>query len=184
MRGSWLIVLAILASCETQAAENLVVAASREGDAVRVNAHAVLRATQPLIWSTLTDYDHLADFIPGMQKSTVVGHEGAAAIVAQTGSANLLLFSYPIDVTVASVHYPPNEIQIHLIRGNLKQLDGGYRITPLADGRTALDWSGLIRPALDLPPLITEVLMRISVESQFLGMVREIERRAALRGGQ
>ncbi len=184
MRVMWLVVLAIVASCETQAAENVVVAASREGDAIRVNAHAVLKANQPVIWRTLTDYDHLAEFIPGMRKSKVVGHEGAAAIVAQRGSANLLLFSYPIDVTVASVHYPPNEIQVHLIRGNLKQLDGGYRIRPLADGRTVLDWSGLIRPALDLPPLITEVLMRISVESQFLGMVREIERRAASRAGQ
>ncbi len=173
--------LAVLASCEARAADNVTVAAQREGDAVRVNAHAVLRATQPVIWRTLTDYDHLAAFIPGMETSKVVGHEGAVAIIAQTGSANLLVFSYPIDVTVASVPYPPNEIQVHLIRGNLKQLDGGYRIRPLADGRTALDWSGLIRPGLDLPPLIGEVLMRISVESQFLGMVREIERRAASR---
>ncbi|HVP08165.1 MAG TPA: SRPBCC family protein [Burkholderiales bacterium] len=174
-----LLTLAVLASCETRAADNVTVAAQREGDAVRVSAHAVLRATPPVVWRTLTDYEHLAEFIPGMQKSKVVGHEGAATIVAQTGEAHLLLFSYPIDVTVASVLHPPNEIRIHLIRGNLKQLDGGYRIKPLAGGRLALDWSGLIRPELALPPLIGEVLVRRSIEDQFLGMVREIERRVA-----
>jgi hypothetical protein len=35
-----------------------------------------------------------------------------------------------------------------------------------------------------LPPLIGELLVRANIEDQFLGMVREIERRAAERRGK
>ena len=151
--------------------------ASRDGYAVRITAQATLKAPLQIVWQTLTDYERLPEFIPGMHKSKVIGHRGAAAIVTQLGEAHLLMFSYPIEVTVASVHLPPYEIQIHLLEGNLKQLDGGYQIEPRPDGSLILHWTGLIEPSLTLPPLIREYLMRATVEEQFLGMVREIERR-------
>lgn len=176
-----LVASALAAACGALAAEDLAIAAERQGRVVKVLARATLQASPALVWQTLTDYDHLAEFIPGIASSRVIERHGPDTVVEQSGTARLLLFSYPIDVTVETRSQPPHVIEVRLLKGNLRQLEGAYRIEPLADGRLVLHWNGLIEPDLALPPLIGEFLMRANVEEQFTGMVREIERRAAAR---
>lgn len=67
-----------------------------------------------------------------------------------------------------------------MLKGNLKRLDGAYRIEPQGASRILLTWRGTVE-ALEMPPLIGELLMRSNIEDQFRGMVREIDRRDALR---
>jgi hypothetical protein len=67
-----------------------------------------------------------------------------------------------------------------MLKGNLKRLDGGYRIAPQPGGRILLTWAGIVE-ALSMPPLIGDLVMRANIEDQFRGMVTEIERRDALR---
>jgi hypothetical protein len=164
-------------------ADQVSIEATGRGTAVAIVARATIKAPYALIWQTLTDYDHLSDFIPGMVKSRVIERHGSAAIVAQTGKAAILFFSYPIEVVVESLEKPPNFIGIRVLKGNLKQLDGGYRIerTGDKDDEAVLHWSGLIEPSLPVPLFITVPLMRANISDQFNGMVKEIERREALR---
>ena len=160
--------------------------ASSRGGEVAIEARATIRAPRALIWQTLTDYNHLSEFIPGMMTSHVIGRRGSTAIVAQTGEAGFMLFSYPIRVVVESREEPPSFIGIRVLKGNLKQLDGGYRIetTGHRGDEYVLRWSGLIeRPPL-LPLFIAVPLMRADIADQFRGMVKEIERREALRIGK
>jgi len=181
--SSWIAVALLLGVVGSATAEDVTVEASREGTAVRVSAHATLRAPLDLVWRTLTDYERLPEFIPGLARSRVIEKRGAEVILEQAGEARLLFLAFPIEVTVASVARSPFVLDVHLIRGNLRRLDGGYRIEPMERGRLALHWNGLIEPWALLPPLIGELLMRANIENQFLGMVREIERRAASRPG-
>lgn len=164
------------------AADDLTVEAYRRGPAVEVVARVTLNAPHELVWRTLTDYERLATFIPGMLKSRVIERHGPAAIVEQVGEVRFLFFRFPIEVTVASVEIPPDVIEVHVLKGNLKQLEGGYRIERgSVPGALVLHWRGLIQPEVPLPPLLGEVIMRANIEDQFAGMVREIERRQAER---
>jgi carbon monoxide dehydrogenase subunit G len=140
----------------------------------------MLDAPLELIWQTLTDYAHLADFIPGMQKSRVLSQNGAVSVIEQVGAARFLFVSLPIEVTLASTERPPYMIEASLLKGNLKRLEGAYRIEPKAGGRMQLSWTGVIEVE-SMPPLLGEMLMRSNIEDQFVGMVREIERRDLLR---
>jgi hypothetical protein len=162
------------------AADDLSVVASRHGGAVQIDAHATLAVPFEVMWSTLTDYDNLSRFIPGMARSRLLGYRGAAAIVEQQGAASFLFVSLPIDVVVESLEQPPLAIQIRVLKGNLRRLDGSYLIEPLGPGRYVLHWHGRIEPDYPLPPLLGEIVLRKNIEAQFHGMVREIERRAAL----
>jgi ribosome-associated toxin RatA of RatAB toxin-antitoxin module len=164
-------------------AEQVSIDASSQGTAVAIFARATIKAPYALIWQTLTDYDHLSEFIPGMVKSHVIERRGSAAIVEQTGKAAILFFSYPIEVVVESLEKPPNFIGIRVLKGNLKQLDGRYRLekTSDKDDEFVLHWSGLIEPSLPVPLFITVPLMRANISDQFSGMVKEIERREAWR---
>ena len=163
------------------AAEDLSVEAVRRGAAVEVRARATLDASHAVVWDTLTDYNRLSEFIPGMQKSRIIEWRGSEAIVEQLGEAKFLFFSFPIDVTVGSTSQPPDQIRVRVLKGNLKRLEGGYRIEHTPAGRVVLHWDGLIEPDAILPPLLGEAVMRANIEDQFTGMVNEIERREAAR---
>jgi ribosome-associated toxin RatA of RatAB toxin-antitoxin module len=167
-------------------AEQVSVEASRQGTAVAVAARATIKAPFALIWQTLTDYDHFSEFIPGMMKSHVIERHGSAAIIEEIGEARFLFFTYPIEVVVEAREEPPALIEIRVLNGNLKQLDGGYRIEKTSDEKDefVLRWSGTIEPANALLPFIAVPLMRANISEQFHGMVKEIERREALRIGK
>ena len=169
----------LLAAPHAGAAEDLSVEAIRRGDALEIACRAELEAPVGLVWDTLTDYEHLAEFIPGMRRSRVLERRGPVAVVEQSGEARFLFFSIPIEVTLATLEQPPRSIEASMLKGSLKRLQGVYRIEARSGGRVLLTWNGTIE-ALSLPPLLGEMLLRGSIEDQFRGMVREIERREAL----
>lgn len=163
------------------AVENAVsVQAQRQGSAVQINMQANVKAPWEVIWSTLTDYNRLAEFIPGMTSSRILDKRGSTVTIEQTGSARLWMFSYAIDVVVEVTEQPPHAINVNVVSGNLKQLEGGYQLKKSdgKEGEYLLTWAGVIEPALPVPPAMTLPLIRNNVARQFEGMVQEIERRA------
>jgi ribosome-associated toxin RatA of RatAB toxin-antitoxin module len=155
----------------------VTVHAVRREDALEVTCQALLEASPEVIWQTLTDYNRLAEFIPGMRRSRVLERRPDGVVVEQSGEARFLFFSVPIEVTLAATERPPGTLEVRMLKGSLKRLEGGYRIEPQPGGRVRLSWRGLIE-ADAMPPLLGELLMRGAIEDQFRGMVREIERRA------
>lgn len=160
------------------AAEDLSVETLRRGPAVEVKAYALIDAEYATVWSALTDYDRLAEFVPGMSSSRVLEHRGNTWTVEQRGETRFLFFSYPVAVTVIVTARPPHALDVRLLQGTLRRLEGGYRVEQAPGGKMALRWIGLVEPT-SLPPLLGELLMRAGIRSQFAGMVREIERREA-----
>jgi len=166
----------------TPAAEGLSVETTRRGAAVEVRAYARVEALHATVWGTVTDYDRLAQFVPGMRSSRIVAHRNGDLVVEQRGETRFLVFTYPVNVTLLATARPPDAVDVHLLSGNLKRLDGTYSMEPAGAGWIALRWNGLIEPDA-LPPLLGELVMRATIEAQFVGMVREIERREALKRG-
>jgi ribosome-associated toxin RatA of RatAB toxin-antitoxin module len=161
------------------AATEVGVSAVARDDAVEVATHALVRAPLELVWQTLTDYDHLARFVPGIEESHVVSRQGNETIIEQTGGARFFILSYPIRVTLRSNEHPYESIEVHLVRGNLRRLSGTYHVKAGTDGNTVLTWNGLVEPAQPLPAFMRVALLRHNIADQFAGMVREIERRAS-----
>lgn len=174
--------LFFLAAATAHAAEDLSVEAARKGAFVEVKARATIDAPLAVIWTTLTDYEKLPEFVPGLKKSRVASRNGSTAVVEQSGEARFLMFSFPIDVVLEAVEKPPSSIRVRALSGTLRYLEGGYDVEAEPEsGKFILRWVGTIAPDVSLPPLFGEVVMRMSIEDQFTGMVREIDRREALR---
>ena len=114
-----------------------------------------------------------------MTTSRVIGRNGTAAIVEQTGEARFLMISFPLNVTVSSDEHPPSAIGIRALKGNLRKLEGAYEIADGPGGAVELRWRGTIEPDSMIPVLFTRPIMRAIVEAQFRGMVTEIRRRSA-----
>jgi ribosome-associated toxin RatA of RatAB toxin-antitoxin module len=171
-----------LVAATAHAAEGLSVEAARKGAFVEVKARATIDAPLSVIWTALTDYEKLPEFVPGLKKSRVASRNGSTVVVEQSGEARFLMFSFPVDVVLEAVEKPPYSIRVRALSGTLRYLEGGYDVEAEPDsGKFILRWVGIIAPDVSLPPLLGEVVMRMSIEDQFTGMVREIDRREALR---
>lgn len=180
LRFAFLFALGAAACALARSPADISVEATSRDGAVQVTARTVVHAPAELIWQTLTDYDHLSQFVPGLDSSRVVSRQGSQLVIEQKGGIRWWFFYYPIRVTVASTERPYESISVHLLQGNLRRLDGGYRIESQPDGSTELTWQGLIEPDGPLPGFIRTALLRRSISDQFAGMVQEIERRADL----
>jgi ribosome-associated toxin RatA of RatAB toxin-antitoxin module len=162
-----------------QAVDDLSVQATRRGERFEVRAQAVVAAPAALVWQVLTDYARLPEFVPGLSKSVVRLREGNRVLLEQSGEARFLMFSFPIEVQLEVVEWPPDWIASRAIGGNLRRMNGRYELRPdAARGTVLLLYFGEIVPDFALPRFIGAVALRSSIEQQFVAMVSEIERRA------
>jgi len=180
--------IVLVASCALLAAQCLPRSAAgaeiaievvRDGEFVSVRASAELKADPRIAWEVLTDYDHLAEFIPDMHSSRVVQRNSDGVVVEQKGEFGFLFFRQPIEVTMAVSEEPPRRIVARAVAGNMKDMEGSYELQASEAG-LRLGYSGRFVPDFFLPPLIGLPIVRRSLERRFRAMVEEIERRDAL----
>ena len=170
-----LLVLCVAAVPESRAAE-VVVAATRDGDVLLVEASAEFEGTLAQTWQVLTDYDNLARFIPNLSVSRVTARSLEGITVEQKGEARLLLFSFPIEVRLVVSESPQTKVSSRAVAGNFREMSGTY-VVDAQGGRVRLRYSGRIVPGFFVPPLIGTWLLRNNVETTFNALVDEIVRR-------
>ena len=168
----WLLLLALPA---TGPAAEISVQTTRHGDSFEVEAMAKIEADVTDAWRVLTDYDRLAEFIPGMLESRVVSRDGFNVVVDQRGEASLLFFTFPMRVRLAIEEFPNDRIVSNVIAGNFKEMRGVYHMQA-RDAGLQLRYEGTFTPDFGVPPLIGTLLVRSTVERRFGAMVREIEK--------
>jgi ribosome-associated toxin RatA of RatAB toxin-antitoxin module len=168
-----LLLLAVLPVTGETAQINVQTA--RHGNSFEIDATAEIDAGVAQAWKVLTDYDRLAEFIPGVQESRVVSREGRKVVVDQRGEARLLFFVFPMQVRLAIEEFPYDRIVSKAIGGNFKELHGIYHLLAHPGG-LSLRYEGSFTPDFSVPPLIGTLLMRNTVEKRFAAMVHEIEK--------
>ena len=161
-------------SATGQAAE-ISVHTTRHGERFEIEATAEIDADVAPAWKVLTDYDRLADFIPGMRESRVVSRYGLNVVVDQRGDASMLFFRFPMSVRLAIEEFPFDRIVSSAISGNFKELHGVYHLRAHAAG-VRLSYEGTFTPDFAVPPLIGTLLVRSTVERRFAAMAHEIEK--------
>jgi hypothetical protein len=131
----------------------------------------------------LSDYDHLAQFIPDMKSSRVVSRDGNRVLVEQKGEFGFFFYRQPVDLVLEVVEDPMRRIDARRISGNIRELDTRYELE-VSDAGVKLDYVGRFIPEFSVPPLFGLPMVRRVVERRFRAMVEEIERRDALARGR
>lgn len=155
------------------------VRASREGDAVVLEAQALVKADARLVWEVVTGYDHYAEFVPDLDSSHILMRSGDTAIVDQRGRLGFFLFHFPLQVRLVVTETPFERVNSYAISGNVKEMTGTYTLAPEGTMLRFL-YSGRIVPTFQLPPHIGAAAVRHAVEAQFTALVKEVQRREAL----
>ncbi|MGO4395796.1 SRPBCC family protein [Variovorax sp. M-6] len=159
-----------------------VAAANRDGF-IAVTASAELQVDPRTVWAVISDYDHLAEFIPYMRSSKVVQRDGNKLQVDLAGELAFLFFAQPVEVRLEVVETPQRRIVAHAVRGNLRAMEGRYAVEPLPSGLVRLSYSGGLAPEFPVPPVIGTVVVRMVLEKQFRALVAEIVRRDSVAHG-
>jgi carbon monoxide dehydrogenase subunit G len=176
--------LLLCALADGAAAQPVVrVTTAGQGGTITVAASAEMAVEAGTAWNVITDYDHLAEFIPDMQSSRVIRHDGDQLLVEQRGSLGFLFFQQPIEVTLSVIEAPQRGIEAHAVSGNMAEMDGRYGLETLPSGLVRLSYSGRLVPDFPVPPVVGRIAVRSVLERQFNALVAEIVRRdTAVRG--
>lgn len=83
---SLLVVLAICGAVPATAQRVNIVTAG-QGDIVTVRVSAEMQVDLSTVWRTISDYDHLAEFIPNMRSSRVMQRNGVQVLVEPAGAS-------------------------------------------------------------------------------------------------
>ena len=150
----------------------------QHGNEILVHAQSDVDADRATIWSTLSDYDHLARFIPGMSSSRTVSRNGAEAVVEQKGSAGLGPFRQSFTVLLAVREDLNRSISASGIGGDFRGFQSRYEIVPIGSRRARIVYQATLVPGMFVPPIVGLFAMRSVIGSQFDALLEEIRRRA------
>lgn len=172
--ASALAVLTVALCAPASAAQSVDVGGDAKGDGITVKASADVQADPRTVLSVITDYDHLARFVPYMRSSRVVQRDAQRVIVEQAGELDFLFFRQQVMVTLSVVEPAPGRVAARAIGGNIKEMEGLYVVERLPSGYTRLTYSGRVVPDFAVPPVIGKIALRSVMERQFDAMVSEI----------
>ncbi len=171
-----------------------------DGETYVVRASAHLAVDQRVAWETLTDYERLREFVPGVTRARVLARAGNELTIEQVGVFSVFFVDLPVQVRLAVQHTPYSLVVARMAPGpvdtggsTLRSFTGRYGLTPirvLDRSGVRLDYDARFELAQPLPPLVGSLFgvgaVRRTMREQFEAMLREIERRHAYlaeRGG-
>ncbi len=164
-------------------AQQIKIETTAEGDLITVMASAEMQVDPRTVWSVISDYDRLAEFIPDMRSSRVIRRDGDQLLVEQVGVFGVLFLHRHVEVKLAVAESPPVRIVARAVAGDFREFDGAYEVENLPSGVVRLTYSGRLVPDFPIPPFIGGIVVRSVLAKQFTAMVKEIQRRDALARG-
>ena len=163
----------------------------RDGDSYVVRASGLVTADQRVAWDTLTDYEHLSEFVPNIEHSRIVSRDGNRMVVEYSGAFRLLFVSMPVRVRLAVEQDLYRRVVARTEPGKvgeaeqtLVSVESQYRLAPSPSGAVRVDYDARFRLGDALPELVDSVFGKALVEHglrrHFAAMLDEIERRQSV----
>jgi carbon monoxide dehydrogenase subunit G len=172
------LLLAAQLACAQQPAGNgeVEVAVSRNGRAVEIRAAMTVAASAQQVWQVLTDYDHMAAFSPGLEKSRAVPLGANRLRVEQAGVARFGILRFPYESVREIELEPYREIRSRALAGTIKS---GSALTRLVEsgGATRIDYQSVSVPSVQLPFGLGMGTVAARTREQFIQLRAEIYRR-------
>ena len=82
-----------------------------------------------LFWDVLTDYAHLADFIPNLSSSELVMQDGETVRLQQVGSQQLLGMRFSAQVLLELREFKPDGVlRFQMLKGDFRRFEGSLSL--------------------------------------------------------
>ena len=159
------------------------VGVTRERDVFRVHAAALVAVDVKTAWQVLTDYNRLAEFVPGMRLSRVLSNAGEPLRVEQDGDVGVLFFNRAFRIILEIEERPFERLAFHGAGGDIKHMEGEWRLR--AEGPSVrVEYDVQLEPDFWVPPLLGTALMRHDIKKNFEGVIKEMQKRYVISSGK
>ncbi|MGQ9525710.1 MAG: SRPBCC family protein [Armatimonadota bacterium] len=161
-----------------QCGEAIVRVHSGPGCCVHIHAYVIAKAPRENVWDVLTDYENLPRIVPGMLESRLLGRQDGDLLVRQTARvADVLDLSAA--VTLAVREEPPDRIKFRCVGGDLKRMDGSWRLVDNHGNGVLVAYGVLLQPSVWVPCWIVKRRLHEDVPKQLHALASEAERRSS-----
>lgn len=152
------------------------VTVERHDGRFRVDLTAHVPVPPGRAWSVLTDFEHMADFVPNLISSEVIERQEGLLKVRQRGTARFGPFSVSFESLREIRLFPEHEIHARGLAGSFKRMESLMQLQA-ENGGTRLRYHADVQPEFWLPPLVGPSLVRHETAEQFTAILQEMIRR-------
>lgn len=142
----------------------------------QITSSGTVAAAPAAVWRILTDYDHMADFVPDLQSARVVSRNGDMVVIEQQGAARFLFFSHPIHLVVQAHEQAPHKIDVGLVDGDMRVYRCSWELVPLAGGGTTVLYTAAIAPKFYVPGLVGASMVRKDIARMMAAVLARLDR--------
>ncbi|MGG6293401.1 SRPBCC family protein [Leptolyngbya sp. AN02str] len=148
-----------------------VVTEAAEGRQRQISATIRMPYSADQIWQILTDYEHLADFIPNLATSRCLLQEEGRVRLEQIGTESLMRIKFCARVVLDMVEKFPHEIDFKMVEGDFKSFFGAWQLQPIGDGRmTELRYMLNVLPPRTMPIGLIERRMKQNLATNLMAI--------------
>ncbi|MCS6786032.1 MAG: SRPBCC family protein [Thiobacillaceae bacterium] len=165
-------------------AEPVAVAVVKENGHYQLSAEFRVPVSLRTAWAVLTDFEHMAEFLPGVKESHVIAHSGNQLTVQQKGESPTGLIPVEYETLRLIELRPYQSIRSRTLKGNLGSVEGETRLTAEGRNLTLVQYTATAHPDSALAGLVPSSLLKDGLKAQFQAMRAEMLRRARLQVGK
>ena len=151
----------------------LEVSPDPDGASGRIHAAVDIDAPRQTVWKTMLDCKLATRMVPGLQSCRVLEHDSQGRWDVREHVSRTWLF-YPAVRTVFRSDYDPVQgFRFHGIAGDLKVLEGGWRLIPLGGTRTRVIYQSRAAAPFSVPGPLARLILRDQVGRALAALRRE-----------
>ena len=131
-----------------------------------------------ILWSVLTDYDHLSDFIPNLASSSLIERNGNRVKLNQVGSQKLVGLRFTAKVQLELIEDNSNgHLKFHILKGDFRRFEGSWSMQSLKEGSCLL-YELTVQGCIGMPVALIEQRLREDLSDNLLAVEQEALRRS------
>lgn len=146
----------------------------------RIRSLVLASAPPQFVWQAVTDYDHLAAYVPGVRRSVLLSDQNGVKRVEQAGESSALGLGLTARVVLEVREQPPVRVEFRAVDGDFRRMEGAWLLTALDDGTACLITYGvLVKPRFWAPAFVLRRSLREDIPRQLRALARRAEQLAA-----
>jgi carbon monoxide dehydrogenase subunit G len=150
---------------------------SRSGQTYVCDAVMLAPVSPAVAWEVLTDFEHMAQWVPNVRESRVVKHDGNSVIIEQRGLAVFGLLSFPYTTRREIEMNKPLTVRSTQVEGSLRRFASLMALEPEGNF-TRLSYHLELVPGVLAGTVVSESFLEHEIAEQFGAIIGEMARRA------
>ena len=157
------------------------------GDKGNYVAKILITASPQTVWSVLTDYNNLSNFLPNTVSSQIVEVNDNRWIVEQIDERQILGVTARSRIVTESIQTPQSRIDFSLVDGDLETMQGYWQLQQLSGSKQGqvevlLEYAVEAQPKSGIPTRVFYPIFRNSLNPTLNAIRQESERRMKVLG--